>query len=74
MVSCVVPWAVRGRYREFMQQVGADPSTNATLPCDLANETWVSALFDQVTRPKHSVRPPPHMRALDVGAAVPAQP
>ena len=36
------------RYREFEAQVGADPSKNATLPCTLGNETWMSALFDQV--------------------------
>jgi hypothetical protein len=36
------------RYAEFQRQVGADPAKNQTLPCDLLNETWMTALFDQV--------------------------
>jgi hypothetical protein len=36
------------RYVEFERQVGADPTKNTTLPCMLSNETWVTALFDQV--------------------------
>jgi alpha-glucosidase (family GH31 glycosyl hydrolase) len=36
------------RYNPFQQQVGADPALKATLRCDLQNETWMTALFDQV--------------------------
>ena len=36
------------RYREFEQQVHANPALNATLPCMLSNETWMDAYHDQV--------------------------
>jgi alpha-glucosidase (family GH31 glycosyl hydrolase) len=36
------------RYKEFERQIGADPSLNQTLACQLGNETWMTALFDQV--------------------------
>ena len=36
------------RYQEFERQVHADPALNETLACTLSNETWMTALFDQV--------------------------
>eukprot|EP01051_Picozoa_sp_SAG22_P001507 SAG22_NODE_60_length_23423_cov_8.445250_11_plen_1063_part_00 len=36
------------RYDEFELQVGADPALNKTQSCVLTNETWITALFDQV--------------------------
>eukprot|EP00037_Helgoeca_nana_P027024 m.307306 g.307306 ORF g.307306 m.307306 type:complete len:694 (+) comp27380_c0_seq1:102-2183(+) len=36
------------RYPEFERQIGADPTKNQTMPCSQSNETWMSALFDQV--------------------------
>jgi hypothetical protein len=34
------------RYQAFASAVGFDASTNATIPCDMSNSTWVRALFD----------------------------
>ena len=33
-------------YLAFTRSVGADPSQNATVPCDMSNSTWAKALFD----------------------------
>jgi alpha-glucosidase (family GH31 glycosyl hydrolase) len=34
------------RYLPFAQEVGFDASTNATVPCNMGNETWADALWD----------------------------
>ena len=43
----------QANYSAFARAIGADPAQQANLPCDMANSTWVRALFETMLDPKH---------------------
>jgi hypothetical protein len=47
------------RYPAFAARMGVDPATNATIPCDFGNKTFIDALYDICEQQSAASVPPP---------------